>query len=115
MISAIEALTLPRARLTPSDAEAANKCLAELEAYIREHMTRTGCVMPIDPAKMNPNIAAEVERACRKCGWRAEFQKTVVASALSPGQKIAGYQLALAPTDEAYAEADARLREATDN
>ena len=115
MISSVEALGLPAAKLSPSDAEASKQCLAELEAYVREHMTRVGCIMPIDPTKMNPHIAAEIERACRAAGWRAEFQKTVVASALQPGQKIAGFQLALMPTDAAYEEADKKAREVTDN
>ena len=116
MMHAIEALTtLPGARLSPSDAEATAQHLAQLDAHVRENMTRTGCIMPIDPSKMNPNIAVEIERTCRQRGWRAEFQQVAVKSALAPGQKTAHFQLALAPTDESYAEADKAMREATEN
>lgn len=115
MIHATEALALQQARLSPSDAEAAARHVEEISAYVREHMTRVGCTMPVDPSKMNPTIASEVERACRQNGWRAEFQQVAVKSALAPGQKTAHFQIALAPTDESYAEADRLEREKTDN
>lgn len=115
MITAAEALALPCAKISPSDAAGATSYLAEIEAFIRENMRRVGCTMPVDPTKVNPTIAAEIERALRAAGWRAEFQKTVVKSALAPGQKVAGYQLALAPTDAAYEEADKKADAVTDN
>ena len=106
MISAAEALCLPRARLSPSDAEAVAAYLGEVEAYVREHMLRVGCIVPVNPNRMNPTIAAEVEHRLRLQGWKAEFQRVAVQSTLAPGNKIANYQLALAPTDAAYEEAD---------
>ena len=106
VISAAEALRLPSAAVSASDAEAAASYLADIEAYIRANMRRVGCTMPIDPTRVNPVIAAEIERRLRAAGWRAEFQKTQVPSVLAPGKMVISYQLALAPVDEAYAEAD---------
>ena len=106
MIPATEALCLSHARLSPSDAEAVRSYLDEVDAYVREHMLRVGCVVPVTPGRVNPTIAAEVERRLRLQGWKAEFQQVAVRSALVPGQKVANYQLALAPSDAAYEEAD---------
>ena len=109
MITATEALRLPSAALSPSDAEAAESYLRDVEEYIRQNMGRVGCIMPVIPGRVNPVIAAEVERKLRAAGWKAEFQKVARESPLAPGQKVMAYQLALAPTDEAYAEADRKV------
>lgn len=115
MITATSALLLPGAALSPSDAEATSSYLADIEEYIHNNMKRVGCTMPVDPSRVNPTIAAEVERTLRSAGWKAEFQKVVIQSKLAPGQSIPGFQLALAPSDEAYAEADKAIKARTDN
>jgi len=43
VIPAAEALTLPSAKLTSEEVEAANKLEAEMEEYIRKFMARRGC------------------------------------------------------------------------
>ena len=109
MITATEALRLSVAALSSSDAEAAETYLRDVERYVRENMRRVGCVMPVEPSRVNPTIAAEIERKLRAAGWKAEFQKVAREIPLAPGQKVMAYQLALAPTDEAYAEADRKV------
>ncbi len=115
MITATLALLLPVAVLSSSDAEATSSYLADIEEYIDKNMRRVGLTMPVDPARVNPTIAAEIERTLRLKGWKAEFQKVAVTSTLMAGQKTTGYQLALAPSDEAYVEADKVLKAAKDN
>ena len=110
MIPAAEALHLQTAGLSPSDADAATSLLQEIEVHVRKHMRRPGCIVPLDPSRVNPSIAVEIERRCRLAGWHAEFQQTAERSSLVGAgnrQTVTGFQLALRPRDEAYMEADA--------
>ena len=102
MISAKDALLLPSARLRPSDAERALKILAEIEAYVRVHMDRGGCVVPIDPREVNGAVVAEIEHICRTLGWVAEFQQKLKPSAIDPRQSTVFFQLSLRPDLAAY-------------
>lgn len=104
MISARDALKLPSAQLRPSDAEAAASLLAEIDTYVREHMGPGGCVVPVDPARVNQAIVIEVERVCRSLGWEAEFQRKMVPSAFDPRQVTNSFQLSLRPSVSAYEE-----------
>lgn len=105
MITAAEALTLSSAQLSPSDVEGIRIVLTEIEEKVRSEMTRNGCVVKVDPNRLNGRIIAEVVRACQRLGWIATIQGT--PSALAGGQLVlSGIQLM--PSEVAYAEYEAK-------
>ena len=113
MISAQDALRLPAAKLRPSDQESVTELLKDIEKYILTHMDRGGCVVPIEPQRINGAISAEVLRICKKLGWVCEFQQKIGRSALTHEPTILGFQLSLQPGQKAYDEVgeDVEIRE----
>lgn len=117
MITALEALFLPTAKISDSDREAAQAILAELDAHVRMHMSPTGCMlpdtpsvggaMPLDRGRINGNIWHEVTDALRRGGWIAELQEIKRVSAVMGGGQpiVVGHQVALRPSDEVRDEA----------
>lgn len=104
MISARAALKLPSAVLRASDAEAAKELLQDIRGYVETHMDRGGCVVPVEPTRINGAISAEVIRICRSLGWEAEFQQKIGKSPITGQPTVLGFQLSLQPQPEAYDE-----------
>lgn len=107
VISASQALRLPTAGVSDSDWETAVLILRRIDGYVREHMKRGGCEVPIDADRLNPQIAYEVMTALRRQGWIVEIQQRLEASRLDPSRRVpSGMQIALRPSNDAYDDAD---------
>ena len=111
MIRAADALRLPRAAVSPSDAEAVAGILADLDAHVCEHMSPGGAgfmlkdtavavVVEIDPNRLNPIIMSQVGHALRRLGWQSQFVERRQPSAVMGGREVTvGVQIALSPLD----------------
>ena len=106
MIPAAEALRLPRARLSDSDAAAVEALLAEIDAHVRAHVTRRGDVVSIPAGKVNADIVGEVTHRLRKLGWVCGWQQIAGRNPITMQETIIRFDLALTPEDAAYDAVD---------
>lgn len=110
MISAREALALPSAQIRPSDKEAVDKLLDEIDAYARKNMTRGGCIIDLEPNRINKIIADELSRELRRLEWAGQITEMQAPNKLGPGMSVVGYRLILVPMLVAYDAADTEAR-----
>lgn len=106
MISAAEALRLPRARLSDSDAAGVEALLAEIDSHVRAHATRRGDVVPVPVGRVNADIVGEVTHRLRKLGWVCGWQQVVGRNPITLQESIVRFDLALTPDDAAYDAVD---------
>lgn len=103
MISAREALALPKAALSDSDRQAVEAILADLDAHVRANMTRVGCEpLQIDARRLNNIIAGEVGNRLRQEGWLFLLNEVQTRSQFTSELVVSGYSVSLRPTDEVY-------------
>lgn len=106
MISAIDALLLPSAKLSADELAAVDALLGAIEAHVREKMERRGCDLQVKEAR--GNVIAEVNQRLKADGWNPKWQPLTQEGKFSRNVVIVGYLLALAPSDEAYRDAAQR-------
>lgn len=107
MISAVEALRLPSAQLTPDEVRAADVLELAIENHVRAHMTWHGCEENFTTPEKRSHVMAEVNYRLRKAGWVAQWQMLVEKGRFSSNQIHAGWTLTmLLPSDEARRDAE---------
>lgn len=102
MITAKEALALPKAQLTDVEREGAIKLLAWFDEQIRDDMTYDG-VSDLKVEVTNRNVIAFVMRTLKRNGWlvngRPDFMPHPLNKAVT---QLKGYIISLVPNDEVY-------------
>lgn len=101
MISATDALLLPRAQLTEDERKAADDMEAALEAHIRSTMTRYGCD-ELYTTEMNRKVLAEVNQRLIRAGWKPTWHMRTEIGTLTADRRHTGFQVTLEPSAEAY-------------
>lgn len=105
MISAVQALRLPCAQLTPAQRDAADAVERALDAYVEKHMERRGAY-GFKTRETDPNVIAEVNARLKAKGWEVQLQPDAMPSAVNPRQALhVGWKIDLAPSAAAYVEA----------
>jgi hypothetical protein len=109
VISATEALALPKTKLTTEEKEGADRLEITIEQAIREHMEFRGIDLEIKEPR--PNVIAEVNQRLRAVGFVAQWQPMVQQNRFNPAAApaIVGFKLSLSPGDAAYKEAAAAV------
>jgi hypothetical protein len=101
MILASEALALPKAQLTENEVLAAQKLETELDEFIRENMKHSGCAFVTK--ETSSNVISAVNRRLKDAGYNTQWGQLVEKHKLNAAQQqVVGWQLMLAPSDEAY-------------
>jgi hypothetical protein len=104
MISAAEALSLPRAQLTAEEKAAADALESLIDENVRISMSRRGC--NIEGKEFNPNVIAEVNQRLKTAGYMTNWQFVIEQNRFNKAvQQPIGFRLELFPTDEAYRKA----------
>ena len=103
MIAAKEALRLPTAQLSATEVEDANKLEAEIEESVINSMERRGC--DLTTSQTNGNVIAEVNQRLKRAGYLPQWRPLVEKHKLDATiQQHVGFQLSLAPSDDAYGQ-----------
>ena len=113
MITAREALALPGAQVSESDAAAAREIVEEIDAHVRAKMTRLGVTITFDPRRFNQVIMSEVARAIRRAGWQGEGREIVEKGKLTGQPVVTGLRFFITPSDAAYDTLDEGAKEST--
>lgn len=101
MISAVEALQLPRAQLSVEDKEAADALEIAIEAFVHDNMEWRG--LQFTSKEKRPNAIAEVMQRLKAAGYETRLEFVVEQHPLNKAmQQLVGFQLSLSPSDEAY-------------
>lgn len=106
MISATDALRLPSAQLTGEEAAAADSLEAKIESGIRAAMERRG--IDLQTNETRGNVIAEINQRLKAAGWVVQWRARVEPPRVGLTPTLVGYDLSLAPSDEAYRAAAAR-------
>ena len=101
MISAVEALQRPTAQLSPEELAAADKLELFIEEYVDKNMAYQG--VNIEIKEVLPSIVANVSQRLKAAGYQAQWTPLVESHPLNKAQqRLVGFQLSLAPTDDSY-------------
>lgn len=104
MISASEALRLPCAQLSDEEVAAVDALERELEEAVKNTMELKG--LQINVKEANGNVIAEVSQRLKTAGYQVQWTPVVESHPLNKAhQRLVGFQLLLAPSDEAYRDA----------
>ena len=101
MIPAADALDLPTATLSADDTSAADMLEAEIEAHVRKSMAVNGIEFKTDVVK--PVVIAAVNQRLKQAGWVPQWQMLVEQGKFTKEQRVVGFGLQMAPSDEAFA------------
>ena len=97
---------LPCAQLTEDEISGVAKLEGEIETHVRAQMKRNGIVLETDETR--GAVIIEVTQRLRAAGYQTQWQPKIEQNRFNQAvQKLAGYTLILAPTDEAYRAAAA--------
>lgn len=102
----VDALLLPRARLTDKQRKAVAKAVEILESLYEPYMTRSGiCInMRCDDLV----VLHELERHCRNEGWVTQVAPDWEPPRVQGGSvMLRGFKMTLTPPREVYIEVDA--------
>lgn len=106
MITAVEALALPCAKLDDKQIASVTKLLEEIGVFTGEHMRRNG--FDIKVVEIDYAVIGEVNQRLKRLGWAPVWQKIQEKHPLNKAVMAhIGFLLTLMPSDAAYAEADA--------
>lgn len=101
MMTAVEALSLPTAKLSAEDVEAADKLETLIELHVKSNMKRQGVVLEI--SEVRGDVIADVSQRLKDAGYQVQWTPLVEQHPLNKAQqKLVGFRLSLAPTDESY-------------
>lgn len=101
MIQAAEALRLPIAQLSPEELEAADKLEAEIDAAVRENMTRSG--VNFQSAEKRAGVITEINLRMKAAGWEPSIQIMSDVHPLNKAiQVVVGFRMALPPSEESF-------------
>jgi hypothetical protein len=102
MMPCTEALGLLGAKLSASELEQVDKLDALITNHIKAAMKRSGITMNL--MTTNPNVVAELTVRAKAGGWNPQWQGLMEQSNIRGMEpRHVGYQLILAPGDEALA------------
>jgi len=105
MITAIEALRLPSAKLTDEQSEKATDVINKIDAQVRMKMTRGGLTMILNVT--DQSVLAHVAILLKQAGWNPQWMPVHEQSSIRGAQpKHVGFQLTLAPQESAYEAAE---------
>jgi hypothetical protein len=103
MIPAVEALSLPCAKLSDEDLKAADLLESEIDARVRESMNHNG--IDLNVSETRPVVIAEVNQRIRRAEWQANWRPLVEEHRLNKAlREHKGYAVNLFPSDESYQE-----------
>lgn len=109
MISAVQALRLPCAQLTPKQRDAADALDQSLSAFAEANMERRG-VNGFQTRETDPNVIAEVNVRLKAAGWDVQLEPMATQSAINPRQGVhVGWKINLAPSVASYAAAEGQV------
>lgn len=102
MISAVEALRLPSAKLTVEELQAADELEKMIDAHVQKFMAWRG--FDFIGKETRPNVIAEVNQRLRAAGFQTEIRFTGEKNRFNAAAPptITGFSLNAFPTDEAY-------------
>jgi uncharacterized protein YcbX len=104
VIPAVEALQLPGAALSAEEREAADKLELAIEAHVRSKMTRQGVTFVTEETR--GEVIADVNQRLKAAGYQSQWTAQVEQHPLNKAlQRVVGFSLSLAPTDESYRNA----------
>lgn len=104
MISAIEALNLPKAQITDEDTKLAYAVLAKIDRHVHKNMTFAGVdILELQPSELSFAAAKIVAVMVKRLGWNMNANFGVKQSEL--GGRTTIWQIALSPTIEVYEQA----------
>ncbi len=105
----VDALRLPRARLTDDQRKTIAKAVEMLENLYDEAMTRSGIVVAMQCDDLV--VLHELERHCRNEGWIARTEPDWEPPRVRGAPPVLkGFKLFLSPPQSAYDEADEDTR-----
>jgi len=101
VIAAVEALQLPTAQLSPDELAAAERMEAMIEEHVKKSITRQGASLELK--EVRPDVLADVSQRLKAAGYQVQWAPMVEEHPLNKAQqKLVGFRLSLAPTDESY-------------
>lgn len=103
MITAVEALRLPRVRLTEDDYKNLKKTMDAIEVAVRDNMLHHGVV--INFPGMPPAYTIALAQMLEPFGWDCRWEFFAHEAKFSRNVQQVGYTLLLVPKPEAYIEA----------
>jgi hypothetical protein len=108
VITAVEALLLPTARLNLDQLKAVEKLLSQLDEATRTDMGRGGIDMNTNLNDVN--VVAEVDLRLKAAGWAPQWTQMIGPHRFNAAlQQIVGHRLQLRPSPDAYKEASKTL------
>lgn len=109
MITARDALHLPRARLAEEDAEQARLLMERIDELVRAEFKRAPLRIPVSTEMLSPVVVAEVTQHLRRSLWRVAWEQQVGMSAITRQQVVTGVYLILEPALEAYEDVSSNV------
>lgn len=106
-MKAVDALMLPRARLTDTEKARASLLEKEIHDYAEAKMEYSG-LHGFSTSECNGNVIAAVNQRLRRDGWFTQWVPAYGKPTREGKQQLTGWKLDATPVDAAYAEAEAR-------